>query len=186
MHIKDLPTKWWYRLLQVVYGIICFIVLGFIALLAFDEKPRTEIDYEKSTIVCETSGDMYRLQGHYYDEDTNSLNQYSDADAKKLCANSYQTTDEYKASQAKAVQQNEEDGFFSNKNSSIFDRISAKSSEQMRLVQAGYGEYHLEIVEKLSQPWGSYLETWGIAFSIAIIILFAIRQATLYILAGRS
>ena len=58
--------------------------------------------------------------------------------------------------------------------------------ELTRLKEEGYGAYRIDLVEKLSPSWRDFLKTWGMAFLVAAIILIAIRQATLYILAGRS
>jgi hypothetical protein len=154
-------------------------VLGGIVILELSDLPQMEIDYNKSIIACEISGDLCYLRWHIYNKETNLLVESSDADAKGICINSYQTAEEYKASQ---IVPNGDGGFFSNLNSTFGNDLE----ERERLEAAGYGNYRLEIVDKLSQPWYSFLKGWGIAFSIALLILFALRQSTIYILAGRS
>jgi hypothetical protein len=134
MQRKDLPTKWWYRLLQVAYGAVCLVVLGTLTFLAYTDRPRMERDYEKSTIVCEATGEKFQLSAF-----TAYLYSSNDAKARSFC-----------------------------------------------FVETGNGEYRLEIARALSQPWNQYLMIWAFVFLMASIVLLGVRQAALYILAGRS
>src|SRR5215210_5850376 len=76
MNRKELPTKVWYRLLQVTYGVICLAIFGTLALLAYIDLPHLE---EAHLIVCEKTGQMFYIgsfKGYVFASDASQARSY--------------------------------------------------------------------------------------------------------------
>ncbi len=51
--ISELNSKWWYRLLKVVYLVAVLIVVGALAIIQYDEmRPYSKLDFKTSKVHC--------------------------------------------------------------------------------------------------------------------------------------
>src|ERR1700755_1552470 len=58
---EDLNNKWWYRLIQVVYGVIIAIIVFIYGFTTITEHPRKVYDDDNSYVKCLNTGETFNL-----------------------------------------------------------------------------------------------------------------------------
>ena len=157
--IKDLNSKWWYRLLKVVYvGLFVIALIGGYELIV--DSYNTEVDNKASFIKCENGQKFYLEENNFYISWSNELRGAGDVIARSmsLCAG------------------------IPVENFNILNFVEDRDSNQMGNVRSLKKNYELVVVDKVL--WGDFLITIFLIILFIPLIFELIRRSFYYVILG--
>ncbi len=180
--MTNLESKWFYRLIKVVY--LFFLAVGFIGVLfmGWALKPYQYVNDEDSYLVCPHGLHSFNEAELYLPTDSKKFGSYSDKKARDLCFKDAIKNYKNRASN------NKSNGtiLFKEEVTPAIARAELKRRAMLRQSPQKFGHYEINVEYKKAGSWVSAIKLWFFGSLIVFLILNVIKQSLLYIVYGKK
>jgi len=172
MKNQDLESRFFYRLVKVVYYTFLFLFLGLAFFFGQEAMPKTYVDNDKSYLVCETGLYLFNDVGiSFWNKNNSEKYLYSDAEVEKKATEACLKRTEFGVHETKETTPESE---------------RAEKMRKKLLSESNHKPYTFSIEFKTIGSWKEVFEWWLAGGGLIYIILNIIKETFIYLAFGRK